>query len=145
MDSSTAQVRHGAQGVIEAVREIRRANHQRELDDLSFIEKFPQLRQRAVANRRGAPRDPFGVQNYGFLFVLEQRAALVELQRPNLLVGDPNPLRRSGVRSRSIFAAAVHRGFQEGKLLRPPFALPPLHYPTIAPPHLPTDTPPLSH
>ncbi len=78
MDSSTAQVRHGAQGIIEAVREIRRANHQRELDDLPIIEKFSQLREGSVADRRGAPGDAFGMQNYGLLFLIEQRAALVE-------------------------------------------------------------------
>ena len=78
MDSSTAQVRHGAQGIIEAVREIRRANHQRELDDLPVIEKFSHLREGSFADRRGTPGDAFGMQNYGLLFLIEQRAALVE-------------------------------------------------------------------
>jgi len=76
--SSTAQVRNGAQGVIEAVREIRRANHQRELDDLPVIEKLSHLREGSFADRRGTPGDAFGMQNYGLLFLIEQRAALVE-------------------------------------------------------------------
>ena len=36
-----AQVWHGAQGVVEAVRKIRRANYHCQLDDLSVIEEFP--------------------------------------------------------------------------------------------------------
>jgi len=75
---STAQVRHDAQGVVEAVREIRRANDQRQLDDLSLVEKFSQLREGSVADRRRAPSDAFSVQDYGLLFLIEQRAALVE-------------------------------------------------------------------
>ena len=76
--SLAAQVRHGAQGVIEAVGEIRRANHQCELDDLPLIEKFSQLREGGVADRRSAARDAFGMQNYCLVLVIEQRAALVE-------------------------------------------------------------------
>ncbi len=41
--SLTAQIWHGTQGVIEAVREIRRANYQCQLDDLPLIEIFPQV------------------------------------------------------------------------------------------------------
>ncbi len=78
MGRLAAQVRHGTQGVVEAVREIRRANDQRELDDLPLIEKFSQLRKGTVADRRSTARDAFGVQNYGLLFLIEQRAALVE-------------------------------------------------------------------
>ena len=128
MDSSTAQVRNGAQGIIEAVREIRRANHQRELDDLPIIEKFSQLREGRVADRRGAPGDAFGKQNYGLLFLIEQRAALVELQRPNLLLGDANPLRRSGVRAGSILAAIDQRRFQVCQLLVARFDRAAFHY-----------------
>src|SRR5260370_16407547 len=69
MDSSTAQVRHGAQGVIEAVREIRRANHQRELDDLPVIEKFSHLREGSFADRRATPVNASGMQNYGLPFL----------------------------------------------------------------------------
>lgn len=75
---SLAQVRHGAQGVVEAVREICSANYQRQLDDLPLIEEFPQLREGTVADRRSTSRDAFGMQNYGLLFLIEQRAALVE-------------------------------------------------------------------
>ena len=49
--SLTAQVWHGAQGVVEAVREIRGANYQRQLDDLALIEKLLQLCEGTVANR----------------------------------------------------------------------------------------------
>jgi hypothetical protein len=75
---STAQVRHNAQGVVEAVREIRRASDQCQLDDLPLIEKLSQLRERGVADRRRAPSDTFSIQNYGLLFLIEQRAAFVE-------------------------------------------------------------------
>ena len=73
-----AQVWHGAQGVVEAVRDIRRADYQRQLNDLPLVKKFPQLRERTVADRRSTSRDAFSVQYYGLLFLIEQRAALVE-------------------------------------------------------------------
>ena len=76
--SLTPQVRHDAQGVVEAVGEIRLANDQCQLDDLPLIKKLSQLRERSVADRRRAPSDTFSVQNYGLLFLIEQRAALVE-------------------------------------------------------------------
>ena len=50
-DSLIVQVRHGPQGIVEAVREIRGANYQSQLDDLALIEKPLQLCERAVANR----------------------------------------------------------------------------------------------
>ena len=43
MGSSTVHVWNDAQGVVEAVCEIRRANYQCQLDDLPLVEKFPQL------------------------------------------------------------------------------------------------------
>jgi hypothetical protein len=75
---SAVQVGHGSQGVVETVREIRCANDQRKLDDLPVVEKLPQLREPSVADRRSASRNPFGMQHYGLLFLIEQRAALVE-------------------------------------------------------------------
>jgi hypothetical protein len=73
-----AQVRHGAQGVVEAVRKISRANNQRELDDLSLVEQSPQVCKGTVTDRSGTSRDAFSMQNYCLLFLIEQRAALVE-------------------------------------------------------------------
>ena len=57
------------------------------------------------------------MQNYCLVFLIEQRAALEELKRANLLLGDANPLRRSGVRARSILTAIDQRGFQVGQFL----------------------------
>ena len=39
----TPEIRHGAQGVVEAIREIRRADYERQLDDLSVVKKLPQF------------------------------------------------------------------------------------------------------
>ena len=65
------EIRHGAQGVVEAIREIRRADHEREFDDLPLVKKLSQLREGTIAGRCGAPRDAFGVQNYGLVLLVE--------------------------------------------------------------------------
>ena len=78
MGSLAAEVGHGAQRVVEAVREIRRANYQRQFDDLPFVEKSPQLRERCVADRRSTSRDALGMQYHRLVFLIKQRAALVE-------------------------------------------------------------------
>lgn len=59
--SRLTQVWHGAQGIVEAVREIRSTNYKRQLDDLPVIEKFAQLCERALANCRGTPGDTLGI------------------------------------------------------------------------------------
>jgi hypothetical protein len=51
------------------------------------------------------------MQNYCLVFLIEQRAALVEQQRANLFFCDADPLRRSGVRAGSIFTAIDQRRF----------------------------------
>lgn len=76
--SLAAQVWHGAQGVVEAVRKICRTNDQRQFHDLPLVEKPSQFCERAFANRCRTSRDPFSVQNYRFLLVIKQRAALIE-------------------------------------------------------------------
>ena len=109
-----AEIRNRAQGVVEAVGEIGGADHQRKLDNLAFVVVFAQFLQRTGADRGSAARDALRVKNRGLLFFVELRASLVELQRSNLLVGESNPLRRSGVRAGSIFAAVEQRCFQIG-------------------------------
>ena len=73
-----SQVGQGPESVIKAVREIGRANYQRQLDDLPLIEEFSQLRKGTVPDCRSTSRNAFGIQNYGLVFLIEQRAALVE-------------------------------------------------------------------
>ncbi len=107
-----AEIRNSAQGVVEPVREIGDADHQRKLDNLAFVVVFAQLLQRTGADRGSAAGDALGVKNRGLLFFVEERASLVELQRANLLVGEPNPLPRSGVRAGSILATVEQRCFQ---------------------------------
>src|SRR2546426_5530636 len=114
--ASDAQVWQGLQGVVEAVGKIGGADNQGKLDDLSFIVKLPEVFQSAGADGGGAAGDALGIQDGGFLLRIEQRTALVELQRLDLLGSDPEPLRRSGVGARSILAAVDESGFQIGEL-----------------------------
>jgi hypothetical protein len=93
------------QSIVEAVGEIGGADHHRQFHDLPLVVEFSQLFERASANPRGAARDALGVQDGGLILFVKQRAALVELQRLDLLVSQPDSLRRSDVRARSILAA----------------------------------------
>jgi hypothetical protein len=100
-----AEVWNIAQGVVEAVGEIGGADHQRQFHDLPFVVEVPQFFERAGANGGGAAGDALGVENGGLILLVKQRAALVELQRLDLLVGESDSLRRSDVRACSILAA----------------------------------------
>jgi hypothetical protein len=100
-----AEIRRSPQGVVEPVGKIRGADHQRELNNLAFVVIFAQLLQRTFANGRSAASDALRIKNRRLFLFVEERASLVEQQRPNLLLGDPDPLRRSGVGARSILAA----------------------------------------
>src|SRR5260370_4474400 len=99
-----AEVRNRAQRVVEAVGEISGADHQRELNNLTFVVILAQLLKGTGADRGSTAGDPLGVKNRRLLFFVEERAALVELQSSNLLVVDANPLRRGGVSAVSILA-----------------------------------------
>ena len=109
-----AEVWNIAQSVVEAVGEIGGADYQRQLHDLPLVVELPQFFERAGANGGGAAGDALGVEDGGLILLVKQRAALVELQRLDLLVGDPDSLRRSDVRARSILATVQQRGFQVG-------------------------------
>lgn len=100
-----AEVRDVAKCVVKAVGEIGGADHQCQFHNLSLIVEFSQLFERTAANRGRAARDALGVQNRGFLLLVKQRAAVVELQRLDLLACDSDSLRRSGVCAGSILAA----------------------------------------
>jgi hypothetical protein len=100
-----AEVRDVAQCVVKAVGEIGGADHQCQFHNLPLIVEFSQLFEGTAANGSGAARDALGVQNRGFLLLVKQRAAVVELQRLDLFAGDSDPLRRSGVCTGSILAA----------------------------------------
>ena len=66
-----AQVRHGTQGIVEAVREIRRADCQCQLDDLPLIEKSLQFREESVTDCSSTSRDAVGMQNYWIVLLIE--------------------------------------------------------------------------
>ncbi len=100
-----AEVRDIAQSVVEAVGEIGGADHQRQFHDLPLVVELPQLFERTAANGGGAARDALGVQDGSLILLVKKRAALIELQCLDLLVGEPDSLRRSDVRARSILAA----------------------------------------
>ena len=103
--------------VVEPVGEVRRADHQRQFDDLPLVVILPQLLERTGADSRRAAGDALGVEDGGLLLLIKQRAALIEVQRLDLLVGDADSLRRSDVGAGSILAAVGHRRFQVGELL----------------------------
>lgn len=100
-----AEVWNIAQSVVEAVGEIGGADYQRQFHDLPLVVELPQFFERAGANCGGAAGDALRVEDGGLILLVKQRAALVELQRLDLFVGDADSLRRSDVRARSILAA----------------------------------------
>jgi hypothetical protein len=100
-----AEVWDIAQSVVEAVGEIGGTDHQSQFHDLPFVVELPQLFERTAANGGGAARDALGVQDGGLILLVKKRAALIELQCLDLLVGESDSLRRSDVRARSILAA----------------------------------------
>ena len=106
-----AEVRDIAQCVVEAVGEIGGADHQRQFHDLPFVVELVQFFERPGANGSGAARDALGVKDGGFLLFIKKWAALVELQRLDLLVSQSDSLRRSDMRARSIFATVQQGGF----------------------------------
>ena len=76
-----------------------------------------QLQQVLIAHRGGCPGYLVGKMNYGFVFFVEEVAAMVEREGLDLLLGNADPLRRSGVRFGSILATVHDRGFQVGEFL----------------------------
>jgi hypothetical protein len=104
-ESLNAEVWDIAQSVFEAVGKIGSADHQRQFHDLPLVVELPQFIQRSGTIGGGAARDALGVQDGGFILLVEQWAALVELQRLDLLVSEPESLRRSDVSAGSILAA----------------------------------------
>ena len=111
-----SQVGQSLQRIVEPVCKIGCANHQRELHNLSIVVVLPQVVVSPGADSGGAACDALRIQDGRLFLLIEQRAALVELERLNLFGSDPDPLRRSGVCARSILAAVDQRGFQIGQL-----------------------------
>ena len=66
------EVRNRAQRVVEAVGEISGADHQRELNNLTFVVILAQLFERTGADRGSTACDPLGVKNRGLLFFVEE-------------------------------------------------------------------------
>ncbi len=67
-----AEVWNRAQRVVEAVGEISGADHQRELNNLTFVVIFAQLLERTGADRGSAAGNALGVKNRGLLFFIEE-------------------------------------------------------------------------
>jgi len=99
-----SQIGIAQHGVIDPVGEVGYAYGQGQLDNLFFREVLTQLLQLLVADRGRGARDLVGKMNDSLIFLIEQLAAMVEDQGANLIVGNSNPLRRSGVRLGSILA-----------------------------------------
>lgn len=66
---------------------------------------FPQFLKLLVADRRSSARYLVGKADDRFVFFVEEFAAVIKRQCPNLVFCNANPLRRSGVRLGSILAA----------------------------------------
>jgi hypothetical protein len=67
----TPEIGHCAQGVVEAIREIRHVDHQRQFDGLPLVKKLSQVGEGRVADRRGAPSNAVGVQDDGLVLLVE--------------------------------------------------------------------------
>ena len=67
-----AEVWNSAQRVVEPVGEVGGADHQRKLDNLTFVVIFAQLLQRTSADRGSAAGDALGVKNRRFLLFVEE-------------------------------------------------------------------------
>ena len=65
---------------------------------------LPQLLQIMVAHRGRGPRDLVSKMNYCLVFFVKEFAAVIKREGVDLLVGNADPLRRSGVRLGSILA-----------------------------------------
>ena len=74
--------------IVEAVGEIRHADSERQLDDLSFVVEFAQVFQIGGANRGRGARHAIGIEDGRLFFLIEQGAALVKRERGNLFGGD---------------------------------------------------------
>ncbi len=80
------------EGVVEAVGEIRGADDQGQLDDLSLVVKPAQFQKRGSTDAGGAARYAVGVEDGGLFFFIEEGAARIKRQRRDLLRGDAGAL-----------------------------------------------------
>jgi hypothetical protein len=100
-----AQVRQTQQRVVNSIGEVGDGCRRREFDDLLVIEEALQFAEVFVPNGGGAARHLFGKVDDRLVFLVEQVATVIEAKRLYLLRGDTDPLRRSGMGSRSILTA----------------------------------------
>ena len=112
-----SQVGIAQQRVIDSISEIGHAHCERQLNDLFLGKVFPQFPQLLVADSRGRASYLVCKMNCCLVLFVEQLAAMIENQRTNLLVSNPNPLRRSGVSLGSIFTPIDDGRLEVGKFL----------------------------
>src|SRR5258708_6567205 len=103
--------------VIEAVREIGDAGGERQFHDLLFGEVFAQVFEVALAESGCGAREMVSVADDRAVFFVKEVAAAVEGKVFNLVRGNADPLRRSGMGRGSINASVDHGGLQIGQLL----------------------------
>jgi hypothetical protein len=115
--SLLTQVRRGFEGVVEPVREVSDANQKHQLDNLSLVEEFVQIGKIVLTDSCGPAGDAISETNDSFLLIGKMSAAPVELEVCNLFRRDADPLRRSEVGARSIFAPVDHRRLQVREFL----------------------------
>jgi hypothetical protein len=113
----TPYIRITQHRVVEAIREIGHAGGQRQLDDLLFGKMFAQVFEVAVAESGCGAREMVRVTDDRAVFFVKKVAAAVEGEVFNLVRGNADPLRRSGMGRGSIHASVDHRGLQIGQFL----------------------------
>src|SRR5574341_1115975 len=105
----------GAQGVVEAVREVRHGDGQRELDD-RLRREMPLERRDEGGIDLDLLRHLLRVADHQALELREERARRVGRQGVELLLGDADPLTEGRVVRRSVGAAVDLRGLDVREL-----------------------------
>jgi len=103
--------------VIEAIREIGHAGGERQLDDLLFGKVFAQFFEVAVAQCCRRTCEMVRVVDDRAVLFIKEVAAAVEGEVFNLVRGNADPLRRSGMGRGSIHASVDHGGLQISQFL----------------------------
>ena len=109
MAASLPQIRLAEQRIVHTIGKVCCCYRQHKLYDLFFRKMFSQFLKLFVADGRGGARYPVGKANDCFVFFVEEFAAVIKHQCPNLVLSNANPLRRSGVSAGSILAAIDQR------------------------------------
>ena len=110
MHTALAQVREGEGCVVDAIGEVGYGDGADQLYDLLFGKVLAHGGEIGVTDGHGGAGYLVGKMNDGFFLFVEESGAFVEGEPLDLLRGDTDPLRRSGVGFGSILARVDGRG-----------------------------------